>query len=296
MPFLSRLPGIGGAFRYRDRDRDKTELIVFLRPTVVRDPALAGNLRKYRRWWPLEGGPVSSGGGPGASRRPAASGLRPGRLETPDTGWDGRGDGRFAIARGWAGSPADGALEAAWAAFRRGDHRAARSAYLAVLEVRPEDALPGLAAIALREGRSGEARAWYRRLVALVPGHEVGEAMSFVLGRGSGPDEREREIASRLARRPDAPWLKVALGNALAAQERWEEAAQAYRDARRLAPESPDPTYNLAVVADRRSAAAAALERYRDALDLAATSPPAFDVHAVRERIATLERPAGERP
>ena len=296
VPLLHRLPGIGAAFRYRDRKREKTELIVFLRPTVVREPDIARDLGRFRRWWPVESGPVPLDTGPGASRRAAAPGLAPAPVAIGTGGPYGSGAGGSGITRDRVASPDDREIEAAWAALRRGDHRRARAGYLAVLEARPEDALPALAAIALREGRRGEARAWYRRLAMLVPDHEAGETMALVLGRNARPEAREREIASRLARRPDAPWLQVAIGNARAAQEKWDEAANAYRSARRLAPESPDPTYNLAVVADRRGPPATALERYRDALDLAAASPPSFDVHAVRERIAALARKIGERP
>ena len=54
--------------------------------------------------------------------------------------------------------------------------------------------------------------------------------------------------------------------------------------------------YNLAVSADRRARSALALGHYRDALDLAALSPPAFDMRAVRERVAALQRLAEARP
>ena len=46
IPYLSRLPGIGNLFSYRDDDVIKSELVLFLRPTVIRgagsgQPALA---------------------------------------------------------------------------------------------------------------------------------------------------------------------------------------------------------------------------------------------------------------
>ena len=289
VPFLSRLPGVGAAFRYRDRVRDKTELIVFLRPTVIREPALAGDLAKYRRWWPAAGGSTVAGAGirrrggtsenteapPPASRPPVLSGAD--------------GPGRLRIDRSRAGNPVDGLLGRAWMALARGDHRTARAAYLGALDARPEDALPGLAAAALREGRNGEARAWYQRLAALDPENEIGRTLSFVLDRGQDPAARERELARRASLAPETAWLQVALGNALAGQGKWESAADAYRAARRAAPSNPDPAYNLAVSADRRARPRLALGHYRDALELAALSPPAFDVRAVRERVAALE-------
>ena len=291
VPLLSRLPGIGAAFRYRDRVRNKTELIVFLRPTVVREPNLAGDLAKFRRWWPPAGG--LAGPKHGTRHRDRATAIAVSPAPAPP----GAGDSnRFGIDRSWAGNPADGLLGRAWAALQRGDHRLATAAYLEALEARPGDALAGLAAAALREGRNAEARAWYRRLIALDPEHEIARTMSLVLDRGQSPAARERALARRVSLAPETAWLQVALGNALAGQGKWEAAANAYRAAHRAAPSNPDPAYNLAVSADRRARSALALGHYRDALDLAALSPPAFDMRAVRERVAALQRLAEARP
>ena len=287
VPLLSRLPGIGAAFRYRDRLRDKTELIVFLRPTVIRAPDLAGDLAKYRRWWPDESGPI-------VPERSAHDGTRP---RTGVAGGNEGGNARLFIDRARTGDPADGLVLRAWTALGRGDHRRARAAYLEALDTRPQEALAGLAATALREGRIGAARTWYLRLATLAPEEEIAETMSFVLDPGQDSAARERALARRAARTPKTAWLQVALGNALAEQGKWEEAASAYLDARRAAPSNPDPAYNLAVNAERRGRPRRALSHYRDALELAALSPPAFDVRAVRDRIAALEaRPPGARP
>ena len=292
VPLLSRLPGIGVAFRYRDRNRDKTELIVFLRPTVVRDPGLAGELGKYRRWWPVAGGPTAQERGARARGRaaagPAGAASAP-AVRTPAP-FGRNGDSQLRFDRSRAGNPTDGTLGRAWTALQRGDHRTARAAYLEVLDTRPEDALAGLATAALREGRTGEARAWYLRLAALDPERVTARTMSFLLDPGQDPAAREREIARRVSLAPEAAWLHVALGNALAGQGRREAAAAAYRAAREAAPAHPDPAYNLAVSADRRGRPRLAIAHYRDALDLAALSPPAFDVRAVRERAAALAR------
>ena len=298
VPLLSRLPVIGAAFRYRDRNRDKTELIVFLRPTVVREPALAGDLGRYRRWWPAEGGPIGPDRGAGRLGGTAAgAAAAPATGPAPASAPPGEeGEDRLRIDRSWAGNPVDGLIGRAWTALQRGDHRTARPAYLEALDARPEEALAGLATAALREGRVGEARAWYLRLAALDPEHEIAGAMSFVLDRGGDPPARERELARRISLAPDTAWLQVALGNALAEQGRWEAAGEAYRAARRAAPSSPDPAYNLAVSAERRGRPRLALSHYRDALDLVALAPPAFDVGAVRTRVAALEERAEARP
>ena len=301
VPLLSRLPGIGAAFRYRDRRTEKTELIVFLRPTVVRDPSLDADLGRFHRWWRRTGEPAGReavrGPGPDPDSRPdrrtvPAAGAA--GAAAPATG-TGKQEG-IRIEQAWGGNPADGMLGRAWTALQRGALRGARASYLEALDARPAAALAGLGALAVREGRIAEARAWYRRLLALEPAHEIGRAMAAVLDAGGSPEAHEREIRDRLSDLPEAAWLHAALGHSFAGRGRWEAAADAYRTALRLAPSNPDPAYNLAVSADRLDRRAAALVRYREALELAALSPPAFDVRAVRERIAALEGRVETRP
>jgi general secretion pathway protein D len=55
LPGLSRLPGIGGLFSYRNDTARKTELIVFIRPVVVRQPSIDGDLSAYRSFLPESG-------------------------------------------------------------------------------------------------------------------------------------------------------------------------------------------------------------------------------------------------
>lgn len=57
-PGLSRLPwGLGDLFSHRDDQVGKTELVVFLRPVVVRNPSLLGDLAAYRERLPDEHSP-----------------------------------------------------------------------------------------------------------------------------------------------------------------------------------------------------------------------------------------------
>ena len=51
-PLLSELPGIGDAFSYRDNRVNRTELVIFLRPRVIRDASLNGDLADYQRYLP----------------------------------------------------------------------------------------------------------------------------------------------------------------------------------------------------------------------------------------------------
>lgn len=53
LPGLSRLPwGLGDLFAYRDDIAKKTELVIFMRPVVVRDASLNGDLADYRDYLP----------------------------------------------------------------------------------------------------------------------------------------------------------------------------------------------------------------------------------------------------
>jgi MSHA type pilus biogenesis protein MshL len=48
IPGLSRIPGIGELFKNRDDTRTKTELVVFLRPVVIKNASITGDYSNYR--------------------------------------------------------------------------------------------------------------------------------------------------------------------------------------------------------------------------------------------------------
>lgn len=52
MPILSRIPVLGDAVSFRNDTSRKTELVIFLRPMVIRDASLDGDLAEYRRYMP----------------------------------------------------------------------------------------------------------------------------------------------------------------------------------------------------------------------------------------------------
>jgi general secretion pathway protein D len=52
IPLLSSLPLIGGVFSYQRDAVEKTELLVFLRPTVVNNASLNADLKQFRRYLP----------------------------------------------------------------------------------------------------------------------------------------------------------------------------------------------------------------------------------------------------
>jgi len=48
VPGLNSLPVFGNLFKYRDETSKKSELVIFLRPTVLSDPSLSGDFREFR--------------------------------------------------------------------------------------------------------------------------------------------------------------------------------------------------------------------------------------------------------
>lgn len=54
IPGLSRIPLLGAAFRTRLREREKTELVIFLRPLIIRNPGLDGDFSAYKSFFPGE--------------------------------------------------------------------------------------------------------------------------------------------------------------------------------------------------------------------------------------------------
>ena len=52
VPGLNRIPGIGALFEQRKDTNQKTELVIFLRATVLTDASLRGDLRQFRSLLP----------------------------------------------------------------------------------------------------------------------------------------------------------------------------------------------------------------------------------------------------
>jgi len=52
VPLLQSLPGLGRAFRYDDNETSKTELVIFLKPTVIRSASLDGDFERFETYLP----------------------------------------------------------------------------------------------------------------------------------------------------------------------------------------------------------------------------------------------------
>lgn len=49
-PGFSKLPGLGELFKSRSKQSNKTELVIFLRPQVIRNPGLEGDFRQFKTY------------------------------------------------------------------------------------------------------------------------------------------------------------------------------------------------------------------------------------------------------
>jgi len=47
-PGMADIPGLGELFKSRDSESSKTELVIFLRPQIIRNPSLEGDFRQYK--------------------------------------------------------------------------------------------------------------------------------------------------------------------------------------------------------------------------------------------------------
>ena len=62
IPFLSSIPFIGSLFKYEDDFREKSELIIFIRPVVIHHASLTGDLSEYQQFLPkpLKGSQINA--------------------------------------------------------------------------------------------------------------------------------------------------------------------------------------------------------------------------------------------
>ena len=187
-------------------------------------------------------------------------------------------------------SPLAALLGSAHAAYGAGDLGGARARYLEALASDPDnpDALDGLGAILLQEGRHDLARQLFRRALLV---HPLDTAALAGLARAERPDpiQAESRLRDSLAGQPEAIGTQLALGDTLAAQQRWAEAQQAYFQAHGLAPRNPDIAYNLAVALDHLGQRRPAASFYRQALQLAEQQPARFPRHLCETRLHTLQ-------
>jgi general secretion pathway protein D len=54
VPGLGNIPRVGEAFQYRDEEVTKTEIVIFLKPTIISNPSLdSDELKMFQRFLPV---------------------------------------------------------------------------------------------------------------------------------------------------------------------------------------------------------------------------------------------------
>ena len=82
VPGLSRVPVAGELFKYRNDRSNKSELVIFLRPIVIKDPSLDGDYQKFREFLP------------GQNYFSQPNPLKPAPIQFGSSGSDGSGQSR----------------------------------------------------------------------------------------------------------------------------------------------------------------------------------------------------------
>lgn len=206
------------------------------------------------------------------------------------------------VTRGAAASAPNPLLLSAYRAFQEGRFDEAHVQYQHLLQSEPssQDAMLGLAAIALQRGDTAQAGRYYLRVSELDPKSAVAQAGIASLVGASDPAAAEGRLKQLLASQSaqsSAPEqmasLHFALGNLYAEQSRWADAEQAYFQAQRLAPGNPDYAFNLAVSLDHLFQPKPALTYYRRAEQLLRQRTANFSPSALAARIAQLSAASG---
>lgn len=186
----------------------------------------------------------------------------------------------------------DPLLLRAYETLSAGELAAAAADYALVLkaDANNADALHGLAVVALRRGRFGDAEEFYLRAVHADPRDAIAVAGLFGLRGYAVPVDAESQLKSLIAEQPWQHALHFALGNVYAATGRWSEAQQAFFSASGGADEHPDYLFNLAVSLDHLRQSSLAARYYSRAIAAAKERPAAFDTTQAEIRLRALLR------
>ncbi|MBC8007078.1 MAG: tetratricopeptide repeat protein [Prolixibacteraceae bacterium] len=187
-------------------------------------------------------------------------------------------------------TPISPTLLQAYETLQSGDNARAKGLYEQVLQADPRnmDALLGLGAIALNEGRIDDAGRQYQRVLELDPRNSYAQAGLISIFGGADLQASESRLKQLIARDPSA-FLYFSLGNLYAAQAQWPSAQQSYFQAYQMQSDNPDYAFNLAIGLEHLGQTRLALDYYRKALDLSFKKGHAnFDQSLVIQRVGQL--------
>lgn len=183
------------------------------------------------------------------------------------------------------------ALMRGFDAFNRGDLALAQIEYERARKSDPRntDAMHGLAAIAVRQGRLDQADLLYRQIIEADP-HDTVALSALINSRGQiDPGAAESRLKSLSAAEPDLAAPHFSLGNLYARHGRWNEAQQAYFRAYSAEPDNPDILYNLAISLEHLRQNKLAAQYYSQAIAAAQTRSAGFDKAQATARLNTLQ-------
>lgn len=176
-------------------------------------------------------------------------------------------------------------------AFNRGELAVAQLEYERAQKADPRnsDALHGLAAIAVRQGRLDQAEGLYRRIAEADPQDTVAVATLINMRGQIDPNLAESRLKTLSAAQPELAAPHFSLGNLYARDARWVEAQQAYFRAYSAEPDNPDILYNLAISLEHLRQNKLAAQYYSQALSAAQNRPAGFDKALATARLRTLQ-------
>jgi tetratricopeptide (TPR) repeat protein len=174
----------------------------------------------------------------------------------------------------------------------RGRLDEARAEYETAIRLDPDYAPPhvNLGLVLANQGRFADAIVHYRNALALDPGLPAAyNNLAVALERTGATDEAVEAYRTAVRMLPDDPRARFNLGAVLAGTGKPAEAIVQYREVVRLDPSVPEGYAALGEALEATGDRVGALVAYRQALARRADWP------AVRDRVAALETPAGER-
>ena len=176
-------------------------------------------------------------------------------------------------------------------AFNRGELTLAQLEYERAQKADPRntDALHGLAAIAVRQGRPDQAEFLYQRITEADPQDTVAQAALINLRGQIDPSAAESRLKSLAAAQPDLAAPHFSLGNLYARHGRWNDAQQAYFRAYSAESDNPDILYNLAVSLEHLRQNKLAAQYYNLALAAAQNRSAGFDKAQAAARLRILQ-------
>lgn len=183
------------------------------------------------------------------------------------------------------------ALTRGYEAFNRGDLTSAQNEYERAQKSDPRntDALHGLAAIAVRQGRLDQAELLYRRITEADPQDTVAASALINMRAQIDPHAAESRLKSMSAAQPELAAPHFSLGNLYARDGRWSDAQQAYFRAYSAEPDNPDILYNLAISLEHLRQNKLAAQYYAQAIAAAQNRPAGFDKAQASTRLRTLQ-------